>query len=45
MFIREIWTVFVQEKEQIAKDRSGGIKTEAQCTTVNELYELWKVLK
>lgn len=33
------------KEEQIAKDKSDGIKTEARYTTVNELYELWKVLK
>ena len=33
------------KEEQIAKDKSDGIKTEARYTTVNELYELWKILK
>ena len=31
--------------EQIKKDKSDGIKTEARYTTVNEVYELWKELK
>ena len=36
----------LREKEkQIAKDKSDGIKTEARYTTVNDLFELWKVLK
>ncbi len=33
------------KEAQIEKDKSDGIKTEARYTTVNELYELWKVLK
>ena len=33
------------KEEQIAKDKSDGIKTEARYTTVNELFDLWKVLK
>ena len=36
----------LREKEkQIAKDKSDGIKTEARYTTVNDLFDLWKVLK
>lgn len=33
------------KEEQIKKDKSDGIKTEARYTTVNEVYELWKELK
>ena len=33
------------KEAQIEKDKSDGIKTEARYTTVNELYEPWKVLK
>ena len=32
------------KEEQIKKDKSDGIKTEARYTTVNEVYELWKEL-
>lgn len=36
----------LREKEkQISKDKSDGIKTEARYTTVNDLFDLWKVLK
>ena len=33
------------KEEQIAKDKSDGIKTEARYTTLNELFDLWKTLK
>ena len=33
------------KEEQIAKDKSDGIKAEARYTTVNDIYELWKDLK
>lgn len=33
------------KEEQIKKDKSDGIKTEARYTMVNEVYELWKELK
>lgn len=33
------------KEEQIAKDKSDGIKAEARYTTVNDLFDLWKVLK
>ena len=33
------------KEEQIAKDKSDGIKVEARYTTVNDIYELWKDLK
>lgn len=36
----------LREKEKdIEKDKSDGIKAEARYTTVNELFELWIVLK
>lgn len=36
----------LRDKEKdIEKDKSDGIKTEARYTTVNELFELWIVLK
>lgn len=36
----------LREKEkEINKDKSDGIKAEARYTTVNELYDLWRVLK
>ena len=34
-----------EKEEQIAKDISDGIKSEARYTTLNELYALWKDLK
>ena len=33
------------KEEQIAKDKSDGIKTEARYTTLNEMFDLWKTLK
>lgn len=33
------------KEEQIAKDKSDGIKAEARYTTVNDLFDLWVVLK
>ena len=33
------------KEEQIAKDKSDGIKTEARYTTLNEMFDLWKNLK
>ncbi len=33
------------KEEQIAKDKSDGIKAEARYTTVNDLFDLWIVLK
>lgn len=33
------------KEAQIEKDKRDGIKAEARYTTVNDLYELWKVLK
>lgn len=33
------------KEEQIAKDKSDGIKAEARYTTVNDLFDLWTVLK
>ena len=33
------------KEEQIAKDKSDGIKAEARYTTLNELFDLWKILK
>lgn len=33
------------KEEQIAKDKSDGIKTEARYTTLNEWFDLWKTLK
>lgn len=33
------------KEEQIAKDKSDGIKTEARYATLNELFDLWKTLK
>ena len=36
----------LREKEkEIEKDKSDGIKAEARYTTINELFDLWKVLK
>ena len=36
----------LREKEkEIAKDKMDGIKAEARYTTVNDLFDLWKVLK
>lgn len=34
-----------EQEEQISKDKSDGIKTEARYTTVNELFDLWKIMK
>lgn len=34
-----------EKEEQIQKDNSDGIKTEARHTTVNELFAMWKQLK
>ena len=34
-----------EKEEQIWADRRDGIKTEARCTTVNEVFDLWKQLK
>ena len=33
------------KEEQIEKDKKDGIKAEARFTTVNDLFELWIVLK
>ena len=33
------------KEEQIRADRSDGIKTEARYVTVNEVFDLWKLLK
>lgn len=33
------------KEEQISKDKSDGIKAEARNTTVNDLFDLWVVLK
>lgn len=33
------------KEEQITKDKSDGIKTEARYTTLNEMFDLWKTLK
>ena len=33
------------KEEQIAKDKSDGIKAEARYTTINDLFDLWKILK
>ena len=33
------------KEEQIAKDKSDGIKTEARYTTLKEMFDLWKTLK
>lgn len=33
------------KEEQIAKDKSDGIKAEARYTTLNDLFDLWIVLK
>lgn len=33
------------KEEQISKDKSDGIKTEARYTTLNEMFDLWKNLK
>ena len=33
------------KEEQIAKDKSDGIKAEARYTTLNDLFDLWTVLK
>ncbi len=33
------------KEEQIERDKSDGIKTEARYTTLNEMFDLWKTLK
>ena len=33
------------KEEQISKDKSDGIKAEARYTTINDLFDLWKILK
>ena len=33
------------KEEQIERDKSDGIKTEARYTTLNEMFDLWKNLK
>lgn len=33
------------KEEQIAKDKSDGIKAEARYTTLNDLFDLWTVVK
>lgn len=36
----------LREKEKdIERDKSDGIKAEARCVTVNELFDLWKQIK
>ena len=33
------------KEEQIERDKSDGIKTEARYTTLNEMFDFWKTLK
>ena len=34
-----------EKEEQILADKNDGIKAEAKCVTVNEIFDLWKELK